>query len=348
MPAAPWNPARVDFVTLHLFRAVAHCGNLTRAAAQCHLAVSAASRRLAELEAAAGVRLLERSYKGVALTPAGHVALQHATHLLQAFEQFGREITEYSAGVEGHVHLHSNVTALTAGLPATVARFCESNPSIRVEIEERLSADVTRALVDGVADVGLFVAYDASSLPTTIQTAAWCEDELIVLCPLDHPLAGEDEVRLAEVFEHDIVSLADGALIAKMMSAGADEAGMNLRQRVQVRSYDVLCHVVAANLGIGLCSSLWWRQNARDGDHLRVVQLAHPLARRTIFAGLGPRGIASQAAQLFWDELLGPGRPHARDAGQLLHRDAARRVDPPIAPAAPVPQAPSRPPRADP
>lgn len=305
MPATPWNPARVDFVTLHLFRAVAHCGNLTRAAAQCHLAVSAASRRLAELESAAGVRLLERSYKGVALTPAGHVALQHTMHLLNGLEQFGREITEYSAGVEGRVHLHSNITAMTGGLPATVARFCERNPSIRVEIEERLSADVIRALVDGVADVGLFVAYDASSLPTTMQTVVWCEDDLVVLCPADHPLAQHDEVRLAEVFEFDIVSLADGALIAKMMSAGAEEAGIMLRQRVRVRSYDVLCHAVAARLGVGLCSDLWCQQNVRAREDLRVVRLSHPLARRTIFAGLGPRGVASAASQMFWDELVG-------------------------------------------
>ena len=93
------NPARVDFVTLRLFCAVAQSGSITKGAEACHLALSAASRRLSDFEAAAGSMLLERSAQGIALTAAGHVALQHATRLFQGFEQLSSEMSEYSAGV---------------------------------------------------------------------------------------------------------------------------------------------------------------------------------------------------------------------------------------------------------
>src|SRR4029079_2377793 len=96
------NPARVDFVTLRLFCAVARSGSITKGAQACHLALSAASRRLADLEAASGTRLLDRRAQGIVLTPAGHVALQHATRLFQGFEQFGSELREYSRGAKGH------------------------------------------------------------------------------------------------------------------------------------------------------------------------------------------------------------------------------------------------------
>ena len=125
------NPARVDFVTLRLFCFVAQTGSITRGAARCHLAVSAASRRLADFEAAAGTPLLERSAQGVRLTAAGHVAMQHAMRLCQGFELFGAELTEFSHGYRGHVRLWANMSALTEDLPDALARFMAAHPEIK-------------------------------------------------------------------------------------------------------------------------------------------------------------------------------------------------------------------------
>src|SRR5258706_6219214 len=124
----PINPARVDFVTLRLFCAVARSGSMTKGAQACHLALSAASRRLSDLEEASGTRLLERSAQGVTLTPAGHVALQHALRLFQGFEQFSRELKDYSRGIRGHVRLWANMSALTEFLPEALATLLGGHP----------------------------------------------------------------------------------------------------------------------------------------------------------------------------------------------------------------------------
>lgn len=65
-----FNLSRFDFVTLRLFCAVAQSGSITKGAEACHLALSAANRRLSDFESATGSQLLERSQKGVQLTPA--------------------------------------------------------------------------------------------------------------------------------------------------------------------------------------------------------------------------------------------------------------------------------------
>lgn len=83
MPDLFINPARVDFTTLRLFCEVAHAGSITKGAKRCHLALSAASRRISDFELASNATLLERTSQGVILTPAGHVALQHALRLTQ-------------------------------------------------------------------------------------------------------------------------------------------------------------------------------------------------------------------------------------------------------------------------
>ena len=67
MTKAPNPTARYDLIDLRVFIAVAEEGNVSRGAARCHLAPSTASLRLKGLEAAIGVRLLQRQARGVSL-----------------------------------------------------------------------------------------------------------------------------------------------------------------------------------------------------------------------------------------------------------------------------------------
>jgi len=185
------NPARVDFVTLRLFCAVAQTGSITKGASRCHLALSAASRRLADFEEAVGSVLLERTAQGVRLTPAGHVAMQHAMRLSQGFDLFGAELAEYAQGYRGHVRLWANMSALTEFLPDVLAGFMVRHPEIKVEIEEQLSGDIARALVDGVADIGVF----ADGTPVDgLSVRLFQTDELVLICAADHELARRDAV----------------------------------------------------------------------------------------------------------------------------------------------------------
>jgi len=96
---------RHDLTSLKLFVAVAECGNLTRAAERQHLAVSAVSKRIAELESHAGTALLVRYPRGVGLTPAGQSVLQHARQVLHMMQRLDKERGEYAGGVKGHVRL---------------------------------------------------------------------------------------------------------------------------------------------------------------------------------------------------------------------------------------------------
>lgn len=82
---------RYDLTSLRLFVAVAECGNLTRAAEREHLAVSAISKRISELEELIGTPLLQRYPRGVGLTPAGQSMLHHARQMLQLMHRMDAE-----------------------------------------------------------------------------------------------------------------------------------------------------------------------------------------------------------------------------------------------------------------
>jgi DNA-binding transcriptional LysR family regulator len=286
------NPARVDFVTLRLYCAVARTGSITKGAEACHLALSAASRRLSDLEDATGAQLLERGPGGVALTPAGYVALQHAIRLFQGFEQFSGELLDYSRGVKGHVRLWANMSALTEFLPAALATFLDANPAIRIEVEEQLSGDIVRALIDGVADIGVF----ASGTPAHgLDAQPFQTDELVVLCPRRHPLARLRSVRFARCLEYEFVGLNRGSSLLDVVSRAAQEAGGTLHLRVQVRSFDAMCHMIAAGLGIGVAPLGACRSQVRELK-LRPVRLAEPWAARQLSIAAKASGPLSAAA----------------------------------------------------
>ncbi len=127
---------RHDLTSLKLFIAVAECGNLTRAAEREHLAVSAVSKRIAELESLIGTTLLQRQARGVSLTPAGQSLLHHARQLMQLVQRMDAELGEYAEGVKGHVRLHVVASALTQFLPEEVESFLGRYPLVNVEMVE--------------------------------------------------------------------------------------------------------------------------------------------------------------------------------------------------------------------
>ncbi|HEU0204813.1 MAG TPA: LysR substrate-binding domain-containing protein [Burkholderiaceae bacterium] len=295
------NPARIDFVSLRLFCAVAQSGSITKGAQRCHLALSAASRRLADLESAAGTPLLERSAQGATLTPAGHVAMQHAMRLFQGFEQFSRELKDYSRGAKGHVRLWANMSALTEFLPSALATFLDRHPDIRIEVEEQLSGDIVRALVEGLADIGVF----AENTPTHgLEVTPFQTDELVVLCARKHPLARLRRVNFSACLKHDFVGLNRGSSLLELTSRAAEEAGVAIRLRVQVRSFDAMCHMIAANLGIGVVPLAACRAQVSNLG-LKVVRLNDEWSIRGLLLARRSGTELSAAAGLLLEHLRG-------------------------------------------
>jgi DNA-binding transcriptional LysR family regulator len=293
------NPARVDFVTLRLFCAVAQTGSITKGAEQCRLALSAASRRLSDFEAATGSQLLERTPQGIRLTAAGHAAMQHAVRLFQGFERFSSELREHSSGARGHVRLWANMSALTEFLPAALAGFLAEQPGIRIDVEEQLSGDIVRALIDGLADIGVF----AEGTPTHgLTVAPWQVDQLVLACAPQHPLAGRASIDFASCLACEFVGLNRGSSLLELTSRAAEDAGLPLRLRVQVRSFDAMCQMIAADLGVGVLPLAACQPLLRAGA-LVAVPLTDAWAQRRLLVATKAGGELSASAVRFLDHL---------------------------------------------
>lgn len=293
------NPARIDFVTLRLFCAVAQSGSITKGAARCHLALSAASRRLADFEDAVGAPLLDRTAQGVRLTPAGHVAMQHAMRLSQGFDLFGGELAEYAQGYRGHVRLWANMSALTEFLPDMLGRFMVRHPEIKVEIEERLSGEIARALVEGLADIGVF----AEGTPVDgLTVRPFQTHELVLICARDHALASQRRVTFQEALAYPFVGLGRGSSLLDLATAQAQVAGLPLRLRVQVSSFGAMCRMVGAGLGLGVLPRAACAPLLR-AYALKALRLDEPWAERRLQVACSADRPLSAAALLLWESM---------------------------------------------
>jgi molybdate transport repressor ModE-like protein len=297
------NPARVDFVTLKLFCAIAQSGSITKGAHECNLALSAASRRISELEETVGLILLDRSAKGVTLTQAGHAVMQHALRLFQGFEQFSNELGEYAKGIKGHVRLWANMSSLTEFLPAALASFLKQHPEIQVEVEEQMSGDIVQALLDGIADIGVL----ADGTPTAgLDTRVIGHDELVIVCSKAHPIKNKKSISFEECLDYDFVGLNRGSSLLELTSRQAERLSKQMRLRIQVRSYDAMCQMIAVNLGVGVLPFQACAPQIKAMD-LKVIHLEDAWAKRDLLLAMKANGYQSPACALFSQHLIEHG-----------------------------------------
>ncbi|MFL1391467.1 LysR family transcriptional regulator [Pseudomonas tritici] len=240
---------RLDLITLQLFVAVFEEGTLTRAANREAIAVSAASKRLMELEQVLGVSLFVRRAKGMELTAAGETLLHHARQMLFNVEKMGLELGEHSHGVRGYVRMLANLSAIIQFLPEDLRGFSERHPEVKTDLEERPSNGVVQGVLDGVADLGICSSdTDTKGLPSVTYRL----DKLVVLMPADHPLATRETLAFSETLDSDYVGLHAASSINMRTHAAAREAGKMLRLRIHVPGFDAMCRMVQANMGIGI------------------------------------------------------------------------------------------------
>lgn len=267
----------LSLASLQLFVAVCEAGSIGRAAQREFIAASAVSKRVADLEAEVGVALLQRHSRGVVPTPAGEGLLHHARGILLQLERLHNDIREYEKGVRGHVRVHANLSAIVQFLPEDLGAFARQHPSVKLDLQEHLSAEVIAAVQEGGADLG--ICYSGAHIPVNLQSHPYHRDHLVLAMPASHALAQRAEVSFAEALEFDFVGLHSASSIGFLARQAAASAGRSLRQRIQVGGLDTMCRMIDNGLGIGLIPDRAFLLMQQLG-HLRAVPLTDVWAAR--------------------------------------------------------------------
>jgi DNA-binding transcriptional LysR family regulator len=269
---------RFDLTDLSLFRHIVEAGSITHGAARAHLALGAASTRIRNMEDTLGASLLTRGRQGVRPTQAGRTLLQHARTILAQAEILREDLGVYADGLTGQVRVLSNTNALTEFLPDTLSSFLATHRHVSIDLEERLSDEIVDLVAEGVADIGIVAGtVDAGRL----TTYPFRSDRFVLVVARDHPLAKQSKIGFADVLDYDFVGLDRASALQRFLASKASRIGRPLRLRVQLRSFDAVCRLVEADVGVGIVPETT-AQRAAKSSTIKMVELADTWAPRDL------------------------------------------------------------------
>jgi len=289
---------QLNLYSLQLFVAVVDTGSIAAAAEREFIAASALSKRIAELERTLGTPLLRRQARGVEPTAAGRELARGARALLHQAADLGAKVGDFATGDSGLVRIAANLSAITQFLSTDLRGFTDAHPRIGIDLEERISSEVTRLLREQAADIGVFTA---SPDEPQLDVFPYRSDELVLIVPPGHELAREDVVAFADTLAFEHIGLMRDSALAHTTQQAAQDAGRELPMRFFVSSYDALVAMVRARLGIGLLPS--GSLPLFDTARLATVRLSDPWARRRLKLGVRRGEELTAAARRLLDHL---------------------------------------------
>ncbi|HEY4663666.1 MAG TPA: LysR substrate-binding domain-containing protein [Comamonas sp.] len=267
---------KLELKDFSLFVQVAKTGSLTKAAEQCFLSLAATSARIKAMEEEAGMPLLIREARGVRLTPPGEAFLFHARAMLQQAQQLEADLQEYGAGLRGHVRVFANTTAVTDFLPDILAAYLMGHPHINVDLQERPNAEIAADIREGRADLGII----AGEVDTHGLTSVHFSTDRLVLVTPDLPRwHGVRSLGFADVLHEHFVGMHRSSTLQTFLGNISQQLGHKLKLRIQLASFEAMCRMVAAGVGVAVVPESAARRSSTQGQ-LRQIMLADSWAIR--------------------------------------------------------------------
>lgn len=287
---------------LRLFVAVSEAGSLLKASAQVHLAQPALGQQIAALEAELAAPLFVRSSRGMALTPAGSVFLEHAKVVLADAERARLAVREALDAPQGEVAIGLPTTvALVATLP--LLRACrERLPQVRLKLVEGYSGFVREWLLSGRLDLALLYG-DASEPGLAKQPLL--DDRLVLVTGV---AAGRvpRRIGLASLARWPLVLPGREHGLRRLIDEACAPAGVQLDVVAEIESLGSVKRAVEEGIGSTILAAGAVAEEVAAG-RLRTIAIDSPAMRRRVVRVLGtarPQTVACAAVDALVVDVL--------------------------------------------
>jgi DNA-binding transcriptional LysR family regulator len=288
--------------TLKIYCDVARYRSFSRAAAANDITQSAVSQMIAQLERRLNVQLIDRSSRPLQLTPAGRIFYDGCRDLLQRFQELQRSLVSGLQHLQLPVRLAAIYSVGLRDMGQYVERFRRMEPRANVQIEYLHPDQVYQRVLDGTADLGL-VSFPKSS--RKLLAVPWREEEMVVVCPPQHPWSRRGHIRVRELRGQPYVHFEQGLVIRRQVDRFLRHHGAPVQVVMEFDNIENIKKAVEAGAGVALLPEPTVAREVEAG-----TLIALPLADAVFVRPLGiiyrrsPR--LSLAAQRFLDVLRQP------------------------------------------
>lgn len=266
----------MELTALKQFRAIAQAGHMTRAAEVLGVTQPALSAMMKKLEKEVGAELLHRTGRGVELTDAGRLFLESAEEALRRVEAGVQSVRELMGLERGTIRVGGGATATTYLLPRVVSEFHVKHPGVRFFVREAGSRATASAVLSGELDLGIVTLPIEVPSARDLLVTPWVEDELRLIVPPGHRLAGKKSFKWAELDGESMIGFEAGSAVRGVIDKEVAMRGLSLDVVMELRSIESIKSMVAAGIGVGLVSR--FALEAGEGLTCRDGRVARELA----------------------------------------------------------------------
>ncbi len=284
---------------LRYFVKLAEIRHYTRAAEQLCISQPSLSHAINQLETELGVPLFERSGRNTTLTRFGEEFLECAQRSLDTLDM-GIGSLQRSARGEGVVRLGFLRTLGVDYIPVLTADFLDADPDCGIQFS--FHSGLSGELIDGLLQRKFDLVFCSEPDPSLgLSAVPVTSQELVMIVPKNHPLAGQESVDLADTLQYPAVFFAEGSGLRKVIDRMYDKVGGRPASVIETEEDEVIAGLVSAGFGVAVVPYMDMLQKL----DISLLKISSPPYSRDFFMIQDDAVFLPPAAQRFRSFVLG-------------------------------------------
>lgn len=260
------------------FMEVAKHEHVTHAAENLHIAQSAISRQIFNLEEELGVDLFIREGRNVRLTPIGKVFLEHMEQAMNVIDDATQVVKQYTDPERGTIHIGFPSSLASHILPNAISAFREQYPKVNFKLSQWSYRELKDAVIKGDINMALLGPVPKNE-PKLIEKILFTEN-IVALLPSKHRFAKERSITLNQLRDDSFVLFPEGFVLRDLIIEACGQFGFQPNVSFEGDDIDAIKGLVSAGLGISLVPEVTLFDNIPRGTV--KVPVTEPAVRRSV------------------------------------------------------------------
>jgi LysR family transcriptional activator of glutamate synthase operon len=263
---------------LQYFVKVARKQHVTQAAEELHVAQSAVSRQIHQLEEELGVNLFSQQGRNLQLTPVGKLFLSRVEVILTELDKAVLEINEYLDPEVGEIRISFPHSLGVSFIPSIVAGFRKEHPNVRFKFKQGMYQSLIKDVISGEVDLAFISPFPENHDNVTGEVLL--TEELFAVLPPNHILSEYKNIRLEQLRDETFVLFSEGYSLRTIVIEACGKAGFSPSIGFEGQETDTIRGLVAAGMGVSLLPEM----AMKDIPKLQPVKMSisEPKVTRTI------------------------------------------------------------------